>query len=238
MFGRNVRALRGLRGWSIRELATRCGLSTRTVVKIESGRGCSVKSELQVARGLNSYVGRLWDPSLISDAPERVVLKGDGRWFFSNVEDASQYHSRIRRTSFDDPTHRFRGDPDEIQEEAERLRLGRAGLSRCFVKISGGVLTGGYFQFNEGESYGPDLKQEDYTNFTFLVVCTKGALEFSIRGRTHRLEEGESVVFVDDDASMLSPARSVNPEDLPCKFYFLCPHLFPVETQTRSKGTA
>src|ERR1700733_7802474 len=161
VFGKNVRALRGLRGWSIRELAARCGLSTRTIVKIESGRGCSIKSELEVARGLNSYVGRLWDQSLISDAPERVISKADGRWFFSNVDDASQYHSRIRRTSFDDPTNRFRSDPDEIQIEAERSRLGRAGLSRCFVKIGGGVLTGGDFSFNKGKNKGPECSERD-----------------------------------------------------------------------------
>lgn len=237
MFGRNVRALRGLRGWSIRDLSVRCGLSTRTIVKIESGRGCSIKSELEVARGLNSYVGRLWDRSLISEAPERVIKRTSGRWFFSHVDDAAQYHCRIRRTSFDNATYRLQSDPDEIQDEMERHRLGRSGLSRAFVKASGGAITGGYFQFNEGESYGPDRKQTDFTYITFLIVCTKGTIDFTIRGTTHRLEEGESIVFVDDDASTLSPAPSIRTEDLPCKFYFLCPRLFPIETQTRSKGS-
>jgi XRE family aerobic/anaerobic benzoate catabolism transcriptional regulator len=79
--GRRVRAARGARGWTIRELAEQSGLSLRFLVQLESGRAnISVKRLADVAEAL-----RLSAADLLSgtEAPPRVIallgLRGAGK---------------------------------------------------------------------------------------------------------------------------------------------------------------
>jgi XRE family aerobic/anaerobic benzoate catabolism transcriptional regulator len=53
--GRRLRELRNERGWTLRELAARCGLSTRFLVQLESGTGnISVRNLTSLAAALGS----------------------------------------------------------------------------------------------------------------------------------------------------------------------------------------
>src|SRR5579862_8205028 len=128
VFGRNVRAFRALRGWGVRELSERAGVSTKTIVKIERGEGCTSRTEAKIALGFSVYLGRLWDDTLLSSEGERLIRKDHGRWFFSAIQDAELFHQRLSRSDLGLSDERFRSDPDEIQDESERLRLGHGGL--------------------------------------------------------------------------------------------------------------
>lgn len=237
VFGKNVKAFRDLREWSLRELASKSRLSTRTLVKIEKGLGCTVKTELKVALGLNVYVGRLWDESLLSCGPEKVISQSDGRWFFANVDDATQYHSRARRSPSEVTDNRLRSDPDEIQDASERNRLGRAGLSRAFVRTCGGAITAGHFQLNEGEIFGYDFTPADEFGYPYLLICTDGVLKFSIGGRTHVLQARESIVFQGNEAYGVEPCPSLTRDELPSRFFFVCLRVLTTSTTGLPKVT-
>lgn len=217
VFGRNVRAFRTLRQWSIRDLAAHSGISAKTIVKIERGEGCTVRTERKIGLGFNVYVGRLWDSSLLSDEPQRVIRHEQGRWFFADIEDAAQYHRRLVTSE-----ERLRSDPDEIQDEAERHRLGYAGLSKAFVKAMGGGLSTGYFQYNQGEYFGRDYTPPDGTAYTYLCICLRGGVRFGIRDGFSELKEGDAVVFEGNDGHWIEPLEPVTPAKPPPLIQFLC----------------
>jgi XRE family aerobic/anaerobic benzoate catabolism transcriptional regulator len=73
---RRVRQARGGRGWTIRELAERSGLSVRFLVQLESGAGnISVKRLADVARALKTTPADLLSDAE-PDAPRVVALLG------------------------------------------------------------------------------------------------------------------------------------------------------------------
>jgi len=226
VFGRNARAFRTLRGWSVREFSQRAGLSTKTVVKIEGGHACTVKTERKIADGLNVYIGRLWDPNLLVQAPQRVVRSDAGRWFFASADDAAAHHARVTRLG--DEGERMRADPSEVQDAGERHRLGKAGLSRGFVKTCGGGISSGFFQFNEVELFGRDETPADGSNYPYMMICRTGGLRIQIRGETYELKEDESFVFDGNDAYWIEPLTKDASICPPATFYFLCLRLLRV----------
>jgi len=225
VFARNVRAFRALRGLSVRDLSERSGVSTKTIVKIEHGEGCSVRTEQRIAAGFTSYLGRLWDASLLSDEGQRVIQRDTARWFFGDVRDAQKYFERRTRTTPEMAEERMRSDPDEIQVEAERHRLGRAGFSPCFVKAFGGGISSGYFQFNLAEIFGRDFTPPESFNYSYVCICNRGAVRFGIRGKEFEMHEGDSIVFEGNDTYWVEPLRPIGPTDLPPTIHFLCLHL-------------
>ncbi|MGV3617302.1 MAG: helix-turn-helix domain-containing protein [Fimbriimonas sp.] len=219
VFGRNVRAFRVLRGWGIRDLAERAGVSTKTILKIERGEGCTVRIEQKMAIGFAAPLGRLWDPSLLSDEPQRVIRRDTGRWFFAAVEDAELFHQRLVKSQPELAEERLRSDPDEIQDEAERHRLGHAGLARAFLRTTGGGLSAGYFQFNQCEIFARDVTPADGLNYTYLCNCVQGGLRMGIRDQVFELGAGDSIVFEGNDDYWLEPSGA---GPLPTLIQFIC----------------
>lgn len=222
IFGRNVRAFRALRGWGIRELSERSGVSTKTIVKIERGEGCTIKTEQKIALGFAAYVGRLWDQNLLSEENERVIRKDSGRWFFAAVEDAEQFYRRLMKLQPDLAEERLRSDPDEIQDEGERHRLGYAGLSRGFVKTMGGGMSAGYFQYNQAELFSRDYTPPDGLNYTYICICTHGALRIAVGDREYELAEGDSIVFRGLDPYWIEPVSPILAPEKPPTLQFIC----------------
>ncbi len=220
VFGRNVRAFRALRGWSIRDLEARSGVSAKTIVKIERGEGCTIRTEQKIALGFTAYVGRLWDVNLLSDKSQRLIPREQGRWFFGDVADAERYYRRLVKPNSD--AERLRSDPDEIQDEAERHRLGRAGLASAFVKTMGGGISAGYYQYNVAEIFGHDLTPPDTLDHTYLCICARGAVRFGIREETCEMREGDSIVFQGDSPYWIEPLEPVASGELPPLVQFIC----------------
>lgn len=122
----------------------------------------------------------------------------------------------------------MRADPPEIQEDEERHRLGRAGLSRGFVKTCGGGISSGFFQFNEVELFDLDETPADGSNYPYVMICRTGALRMWIRGETYELSEGESIVFDGNDPYRVEPLTTDATLGPPATFYFLCLRLLRV----------
>lgn len=222
VFGRNVRAFRVLRGWGVRELAARADVSTKTIVKIERGEICTSRTEQKIAAGFGTYLGRLWDPDLLSDEPQRVIRNTEGRWFFAAIEDADRYHQRLVKSQPELAEERLRSDPDEIQDEAERHRLGHAGLSRAFVRTMGGGIAAGYYQYNQCEIFGRDVTPPDGFNYTYVGLVLRGELRMGIRGKEFKLFEGDTIVFDGGTTYSFEPLRSVAATQLPPLLQFIC----------------
>jgi XRE family transcriptional regulator, aerobic/anaerobic benzoate catabolism transcriptional regulator len=75
--GDRVRALRVQRGWTLRDVAQRSGLSPRFLVQLESGQGnISVRRLADVAAALNTSAAALLTPSETPEAPVIVALLG------------------------------------------------------------------------------------------------------------------------------------------------------------------
>ena len=80
--GRRARGIRQERGWTLRDVAERSGLSPRFLVQLEAGRGnISVRRLADVARALGTTAAALL--SAAEPAPPRVVallgLRGAGK---------------------------------------------------------------------------------------------------------------------------------------------------------------
>ncbi|MEO5897686.1 MAG: shikimate kinase [Vicinamibacterales bacterium] len=80
--GRRTRTLRLARGWTLREVAERSGMSARFLVQLEAGRGnISVRRLAEVATALDTTAAALLTAS--DDAPSPVVallgLRGAGK---------------------------------------------------------------------------------------------------------------------------------------------------------------
>lgn len=223
-----MRAFRALRGWSVRDLSQRSGVSTKTIVKIERGDGCSIRTEQRIAVGFTMYVGRLWDRNLLSQEKERVVRDGEGRWFFGDVRDAEAYLRRRSRSAPDAGEERLRSDPDEIQDRAERHRLGRAGFSPCFVQVLGGSIESGYFQYNLAEVFARDHTPPESAHFTYLCAVLRGSVRFGTRGKEFEMHPGDSIVFVGSDPYWVEPLSPLGPSDPPPFIQFVCLSLLEI----------
>lgn len=217
VFGRNVRAFRILRGWGVRDLAEKCGVSTKTIVKIERGEGCTSRTEQKISLGFAVFLGRLWDANLLSDQRQRVLSRDSGRWFFGELEDARMFYERHSRKP--EATERFRSDPDEIQDDAERHRIGLAGFATVFVRTQGGGIRTGYFQVNHCEVYGRDVTPGDGFNNTYLIHCEQGTLRFGIRDEVYEIRENDSMIFEAGDKYWVEPS---DPNHLPAIVRIVC----------------
>jgi len=222
VFGRNVRAFRTLRGWGIRELSERANVSTKTIVKIEQGLGCTTRTEQKIAAGFTMYLGRLWDASLLTGQRQRVIHKSQGRWFFGEITDAERYHQRLVKSQPDLSEVRFRSDPDEIQDETERHRLGYAGLSKVFAKAMGGGMAAGYYQYNQCEIFSHDVTPGDGFNYSYICFCIRGSLRIGMRGEVFELNEGDTIVFEGGDDYWIEPLEPLRPPKPPPLIQFAC----------------
>ena len=80
--GARARALRQQRGWTLREVAERSGLSSRFLVQLESGRGnISVRRLAEVARALGTTPSALLEEAAVSRKPIVALLglRGAGK---------------------------------------------------------------------------------------------------------------------------------------------------------------
>ena len=80
--GRRARALRLARGWTLREVAERSGMSARFIVQLEAGRGnISVRRLAEVARALDTTPAALLTSSDAAPSPVIALLgiRGAGK---------------------------------------------------------------------------------------------------------------------------------------------------------------
>ncbi len=126
----NIRRQRLRLRWSQSQLAQEAQVGRQTIVRVEKGLGCTAVVERKLAKALMLNPQWIWNPHV--EGPEyRIHALSDAQWLFCDEQECEQY---IEHRRLWDKDKEYRPDPEEIQVESERLRLGRNGLARGFFR--------------------------------------------------------------------------------------------------------
>lgn len=196
-------------GLSLRQLARVADINAATLVNVEKGNGCTPRIEQKLSKALEVAHGALWHP-----VPQRLRRelnrKQDCRWLFVDQDEGKRYFEMHHLADEAD----FRRDPEEIQDEKERLRLGRNGLSSGFLFVTSALLTEYDIASGLLECYGrvhsPARAAKISTHY-----CLRGDLRLSFAEETIVLETGDSLALECRDEHWVEPLHPVGQHDLP-----------------------
>lgn len=235
LLAENVRRRREEQGWSMSRLFRETGVSMSTLRRIERGEGCTLTVERKLAAALRTAEGRLWQRYEWQKTFPRPLA--EARWHFMVWEECQRY---LRRQGLDEAHDSFPYDPDSIQDEAERLRLGHNGLATAFFRLTSAVFKTGSTVSSVLELYGSlpgSLEDGTYAYFYGL----RGGVRVHSGETAIELREGDVLTMEYESPSSLEPLKPVGPNDLPpllifvdCDSYRRTPH--PVRTPLRAKG--
>lgn len=212
VFAENVRRIREHLGWSRQRLCEEAGISPQTLTKIERGNGCMPSVERKLAAALYTIEGRLWERFALDT--QLVHSLTTDRWYFANQEEGIRYRER------QDLQGPLRMDPDSIQEEAERNRLGWTGLACGFVRIttahleSGTVISSVLDVFGTIESNVPD------GHLAYFHVL-QGAIRFQIGSRLHELQTGDVLQAQMETPAAISALVPIQRGDPPARVIYV-----------------
>lgn len=193
VFGRNVRLARSWFGWSMRDLANVAGIGLRTVVRIEQGGGCQLKTEEKIAKACRMSIGLLWDTDLKHSHQQQLILPEDGRWLFGDMEDGKRHLKRKSKVDDAGAPAIASLDPDSIQDQGERLRLGLAGLSRGFIRSLSCNLASERHVAGVSEIYRKDFNSP--IPGKYLLYVLEGGLRIEIRNQIFDVPEAGAFFF-------------------------------------------
>ena len=201
----NVRRRRENLGWTRKRLCAEAGVSPQTLKAVEDGEGCTLGVEHKLAKAFRTVPGRLWEP--LSRGLRQVHRRDEDRWYFAEVAEGTRYHERsLAREDL------LRMDPDTIQAAPERARLGNAGLSQGFVRVTTAHLGGRSLLSSEIEVYG-EMGTNAPDGWTMHVHVLSGEILFYTDGTSDVLGEGDVLQAVIRAPSWIKPARAIAPGD-------------------------
>lgn len=187
VFARNVRRLREIHGWTRQELCQRAGMSPQTLARIERGEGCTHAVERKIADAVGTVVGRLWEPQ---ELPRATVRTADGdRWYFASHEEYDRFR-RAQDLQSQGENEPARFDPEAIQDESERMRMGHAGLAAGFVRVATGHLLAGSIVASFLEVYGR-MEAEIPAGRLVYFHTVRGAIRFGIGDEVYEVGTGD-----------------------------------------------
>ncbi|RYG47029.1 XRE family transcriptional regulator [bacterium] len=220
ILARNVRQARESLGWTGKKLCEEAGTSPQTLANVERGKGCTPGVERRLAAALGTVVGRLWEDL----AAARQILRHaeDDRWYFADAADGERYRDRQGLTEDPPP---LRLDPDEIQEESERSRLGGLGLSCGFVRVTTAHLEAGVIISSVLEIYGRIESNVPEGHLAYFHAL-RGEVRFRIGETTHEMREGSVLQAEMTNPAWVESLRSLERGEAP-------PHLVYVDLRVR-----
>ena len=179
LFGENIRAERRLRRWSIRKLAHEARVCPDTVFRIEHGLPSTFKRRERLCGALEASYRRLM-MSAVDSGPGYAIHREEGaRWTI-------HYADRPYRPPAD--------EEDRIQDEKERVRLGRLGFVRHFVHMLNCRLPRGRLLAGVLELYGKGTK-ENYAGGEVLVYVLSGSARVVFGEESFIIRAGESATI-------------------------------------------
>ena len=225
LLAENVRRRREEQGWSMSRLHRETGVALSTLRRIEAGEGCTLTVERKLAVALRTAEGRLWSRYEWTKAFPRPLA--EARWHFSLWDECARY---LRRQGLDEAHDSFPYDPDSIQDEAERLRLGRNGLATAFFRLTSGVFRAGSTVSSVVELYGPLPGEIELGTFVYFYAL-RGVVRVTNNESVVEMREGDALTIEFEPPSALEPSRPIGPSDLPpllifvdCDSYRRMPH--------------
>jgi transcriptional regulator with XRE-family HTH domain len=175
-----VRDLRRKRGLSIRDLATKAGVSTNSVLRVERGLPTTLKVREKVANALTVTVERLSLTDCIHPSPYAFHSLAATRWMPRG--DLRRGQAKAGGDGF-------------VDCPAERRRLGRTGLVTSFMGILRCGLEEGRTLNALLELYGPPAELSQHPGEEF-VYCTQGRVRLRIGDDFQLLGPGDSATFL------------------------------------------
>ncbi len=215
MLAENVRRRREEQGWSMSRLHRETGVALSTLRRVEGGLGCTPLVERKLAKALRTAEGRLWQRYEWRKVFPRPA--SEARWHFMVWEECRRY---LLRQGLDESRDPFPYDPEAIQDEAERLRLGRNGLATAFFRLTSAVFRTGSTVSSVLELFGPlpgSLEEGTFAHFYAL----RGEVRVRNAGETVEMAEGDALALEYESPSSLEPSRPVGPNDLPPRVLFV-----------------
>ena len=197
--GRRIRERRLRHGLTAAELAERAGVTRQTVVRLESGKPCTLETFHKVRSAL-----RIFTDFLLRDEQERDFCvqhrPENAHWTVSRQK--ATYH---RNGIIADPIHE--DDPKE------RLRLGRLGFQPFFTcllnaELPGGILNQGLMEIYQ-ETWVDSHPGEEF------IYCLQGRARMRVRDEEFILEEGGALTFHAVEPHQYAPADPLGPNDPP-----------------------
>lgn len=212
VFAENVRRIREHLGWSRQRLCEEAGISPQTLTKIERGHGCMPSVERKLAGALYTIEGRLWERFALDT--QLVHTLATDRWYFAHPEEGVRYRER------QDLAGPLRMDPDAIQEEAERMRLGWNGLSCGFVRVTTAHLETGTVISSVLDVFGTIESNVPNGHLAYFHVL-QGAIRFRIGARMHELVAGDVLQAQMETPSAMSVLQPMQPGEPPARVIYV-----------------
>lgn len=219
-FGRNVRELRRVRGWSIDMLAKRAGVAPHTVLRIEQGRPSTETRRTRIAYALDTVMERLANIGTLDRNDVAVHTSSDDQWM-----------SLIDRRSVIPEEN-----ADLIQTAEERSRLGRLAFVPQFVKVLRCRLPKGKLIAGVLEMY-TELPASRYLGGEIFAFALRGDAYLNLGGEQFLLREGSATTFDCTKPFSFSPASMpVAADDPPLVLYVRLEEVDPIETRKPKRG--
>jgi transcriptional regulator with XRE-family HTH domain len=210
-----VRRRREEQGWSMSRLHRETGVSMSTLRRVERGEGCTLSVERKIATALRTAEGRLWQRYEWKREFPRPLA--EARWHFIVWEECQRY---LRRQGLDEGHDSFPYDPESIQDEAERLRLGWNGLASAFFRLTSGVFRTGSTVSSVLELFAPLPGSLEEGTFAYFYGL-RGAFRVRNGGESVEMREGDALSIEYASPSSLEPLKPVEPNELPPMLIFV-----------------
>jgi transcriptional regulator with XRE-family HTH domain len=197
--GRRIRERRIRHGLTTAELAERAGVTRQTIVRLESGKPCTLETFHKVRSSL-----RIFTDFLLREEQERDFCvqhhPATAHWTVSRQKTTYQKNGTIA-----DPTHE--DDP------RERMRLGKLGFQPFFTCLLNAELPGGLLNQGLMEIY-KETWVDSHPGEEF-IYCLQGRCRMLVRDEEFILEEGGALTFNAVEPHQYAPADPLGPNDPP-----------------------
>ncbi len=186
------KARRLLFDWTLDEAARRAGVSRDTVIRVEHGHRCSLKS----LHALRAIYG-LFSAQLV----RRDVNHQSENFVSCRAEDVQWMAANNRNYKGDlvkEMNYLFVNDPNERKRRAD------LGYQRFFSGFLGSELVGGVMSAGLLELYQPSPTDRHFGEE--FIYCLSGRASIMVEGEICELEPGDSIVFDATKLHQYSPA--------------------------------
>jgi transcriptional regulator with XRE-family HTH domain len=192
-YGASMRRNRQLLGLSVRDAATRAGVSKNTILRLESGRPIHRGSQAKLCRAYGCVPIDPADrqPPSREGTHYKLQSKAEQTWYATrlNAEGEAEAHTS-----------------PVIQEEGERERLGLNRLVNHFGLPLRVRREGSRFIPFLIELYGPTDTTCDRSGERF-ILCLQGSIRVVVGDESFVLEEGESASYDSTLPNRLEPVE-------------------------------
>jgi transcriptional regulator with XRE-family HTH domain len=185
--GARLRRYRIRQGFSIRDLASKAGVSTNSVLRIEQGGGVHSLTILKICGALGLHVVRLGDIENLEPAGISAVHhREDDRWFELTDFGAGPVEDRPL-------------SPEERSAAVER------GVVTAPLMIMRSRLEAGRLRPTVIELY-KETERRSHAGEEFVYVIT-GTVTMVVGNETHLLREGEGITFWSAEEHSYAPSE-------------------------------